>query len=104
LCNNWESTPEANYWLIPEIFWTWGEASKRWTSTWADKTKKLSAISGGNLWVTLNGPVHAEALGVRGEGHYKDGKIQVFAQLQGDPFPPDFLLDAVFESSSLVVR
>jgi hypothetical protein len=100
---NWENAPKSGYELIPDIFWTWGEASKRRISTWADKTKKHSAILGGNLWMTLNGPIHTEALGARGEGYYKDGKIHVLVSLQGDPFFPGFLLDAIFESSNFVV-
>lgn len=98
---HWTRTPEEGYELLPDLFWVWGEETKRNIQRWQPVgLKRNIPVVGGNLWLSewINANRYEEVSGKYDDffkmlGRYK--KIILFtAQPIPDPFP-DCLLEAM---------
>ncbi|MGJ8645378.1 MAG: hypothetical protein ACSHXJ_00700 [Marinomonas colpomeniae] len=98
---HWENIPQKGYELIPDIFWMWGDIPKKRIESWAMKSKKHTAIVGGNLWMTYLSQRKStvENIGM----FYQKNRTHILISLQGDAYFPSFLLGAIANSSSDVV-
>ena len=93
---HWDNLPRKGYELIPDVFWMWGEASKKRIVKWAEKTTRHRVIVGGNLWVTCvrDGKSSLKSI----TESFKEDKTNILISLQGDQFFPTFLLESIENS------
>lgn len=99
----WLSVPRHGYELLPEYFWCWSNSEAGIIQEWSDKNEgPHQAIAGGNLWLNewKKGDNQLLKNYIEKISPATGDPIQVLVTLQPDRYLPDFLVEAIKQSSS----